>query len=153
MKRAMSFSVFRNSNTAQKDLKGVSVSVESDKVSATTEHGVSLICFQDASDVCLISLSGSHMNDTVGLLGTNDFDKYTDRRLPDGTIADSFLGLVSQYIISGPAECHGPPTPATEQNICNTELYSTCLNMFDAASPAAVGSCEYFVNSTSFLVR
>ena len=124
-----------------------------------TEQGLTLICYLHSSDVCIIAWSGSHHNGTVGLLGTNDLERYTDRRKPAGTIAESFAELLSTYAVSGPAECHGIPMPkqAPQQDLgpalCNKELHQKCVETFTSSIKPAYDSCPYYLSTSAFQVN
>ena len=144
--------VFRNFSPL--NLEGVSVTAESDKVSATTNRGLNLTCYKEESDVCIISWSDSRRNGTVGLLGTNNYDKHSDRRTPDGTVADNWDDLLPHYVVSGPGQCHKSLTSSTGGTICNPELHSMCFDLFQTSGPgqAPGGTCEYFLELDSFRV-
>ena len=143
--------IFRNTDPHQQLLNGVSLDVQQDNISVSTEHGLSLTCYRQLSDVCIISWSGSNLNGTIGLLGTNDLEGYTDRRKPDGTMADTSLDLVSKYAVSGPAECYRTSEPKPETRICNEELHTKCLELFDMIN-APYRSCRSYLDSTAFMV-
>ena len=127
------------------------------KASASTSHGITLTCYKDDSDVCTITWLGSQLNGTVGLLGTNNYDEFTDRRVPDGSIADSWTDLLPHYVVSGPEMCHMAKKQATEEDGCNVnvEVNSLCFDLFSSTSqeePIKPGSCEYFLNNSPFKV-
>ena len=144
--------IFRKSSPKQQDLNGISINFQAEKVSISAEGGLSLICYLESSDVCIISWSGSHLNETIGLLGNNDYDGYTDRRKPDGKIGASFSDMVSDYVVSGPAECYHASTKDSQHSICNTELHEYCFGLFKDGEIAPDGTCRHFVDTASFMV-
>ena len=132
------------------NLEGVTVTAAADKVSASTNHGITLTCYKEDSDICTISWADSGRNGTVGLLGTSNYDAYSDRRVPDGSIADDWDDLLPHYVVSGPAVCHTPKKPATVGASCsvNAEVNSLCWDLFQSTG----ASYEYFLDSLPFKV-
>ncbi|KAK3609741.1 hypothetical protein CHS0354_029188 [Potamilus streckersoni] len=94
-------------NEYKSDDGSLQVMLEKENTKLLTNFGIVITCVTKSLEFCAIQLTDTlSRNTTVGLLGTNDGEPVTDRRLPDGNISDISSVFLQNYVISGPDICY-----------------------------------------------
>lgn len=75
-----------------------------------------------------------------GLLGSNSQDKFTDKRLLDGSYAASIQDILPEFVVAGPPSCK-EPGPFVSSHVGDTSLPTAGHEPVSVVSENA-GECE-----------
>ncbi|XP_053394072.1 uncharacterized protein LOC123525854 [Mercenaria mercenaria] len=92
----------------------VTVEKKADTIHVCTPYGLNLE-FDTAYDNCLVTMEGSYINETIGLLGTNDREKSTDFRLKSGHLTTDSNQFMAEYVVAGSQTCRAQTSDSREK--------------------------------------